>query len=113
FVRWEEYLRGSIEADGNKPMLLWQVPLGNQYFQTENNTDGHYQDNRAEYIFGHVPELVQNNIVGAMFMAGNAGNTTYNDAKKDGVTNPASFCTTDGISTGTVCNNHVSTVSDD
>jgi hypothetical protein len=113
FARWEQYLHSAIVADGNKSLLLWQVPLGNQYFQTENNTDGHYQDNRAEYIFSHIPELIQNGIVGAMFMAGNAGNTTYNDAKGDGITNPPSFCTTDGTSSGQICNNHASTVSDD
>ena len=47
-ITWQQYLNGSIASDNNKPMLLWQVPVGNQYFQTENNTDGHFQDNRAE-----------------------------------------------------------------
>ena len=98
FTRWEQYLHAAIAADGNQPMLLWQVPLGNQYFQTENNTNGHFQDNRAEYIFGHMPELISIGVVGALFGAGNGGNTTYSDASKDGITNPASFCTTDGIS---------------
>ena len=113
FMRWEEYLQGAITVDGNKPLYLWQVPLGNQYFDTVNNTDGHYQDNRAEYIFDHVPELIQTGIVGAMFMPGNAGNSTYNDARADGVTNPGSFCTTDGLSSGQICNDHTSTVADD
>ena len=31
----------------------------------------------------------------------------------DGITNPPSFCTTDGTSSGQVCNNHPSTVADD
>jgi hypothetical protein len=113
FARWEQYLHGAITTDANKPLYLWQVPLGNQYFDTVNNTDGHYQDNRAEYIFGHVPELIQTGIAGAMFMPGNAGNTTYNDARADGTTNPASFCTTDGLSSGQICNNHTSTAADD
>jgi hypothetical protein len=69
-------------------MLLRQVPVGNQYFQSENNTDGHFQDNRVEYIFNHIPELIQVGIVGALIGAGNAGNTSFGDAKKDGVTNP-------------------------
>ncbi|MGI9146849.1 MAG: hypothetical protein ACR2IK_09920 [Chloroflexota bacterium] len=113
FARWEQYLQAAIVADANRPMLLWQVPLGNQYFDTENNTDGHFQDNRAEYIFGHVQELINVGIVGAMFGAGNAGNTTYTDSKNDGITNPASFCTSDGISSGQICNTHVSSVPDD
>jgi hypothetical protein len=113
FARWESYLHGAIAADNTRPMLLWQVPIGNQYFQTENNTDGHFQDNRAEYIFGHIPELMQTGIIGVMFGAGNGGNTTYNDAKNDGVTNPPVICTSDGISSGQICNDHASTVSDD
>jgi hypothetical protein len=113
FTRWEQYLHGSIVADNNKPMLLWQVPVGNQYFLSENNTDGHYQDNRAEYIFAHMPELIQTGIIGALFGAGNAGNTTNGDAKKDGVTNPPAICTKDGISTGQICNDHPSAVADD
>jgi hypothetical protein len=93
--------------------LLWQVPVGNQYFDTENNTNNHYQDNRPEYIFGHISELIQSGIVGAIFASGNAGNTTYTDASGDGITNPASFCTTDGVSSGQICNNNTSSVSDD
>jgi hypothetical protein len=113
FARWEQYLHGAIAADNNKPMLLWQVPVGNQYFQSEDNTDGHFQDNRAEYIFNHVPELIQTGVVGALFGPGNAGNTSYGDSKKDGITNPAPICTTDGISSGQICNDHASTVADD
>jgi hypothetical protein len=113
FTRWEQYLHGAIVADANRPMLLWQVPLGNQYFDTENNTNGHFQDNRAEYIFGHVQELIGVGVVGALFGAGNSGNTTYTDSNKDGITNPAAFCTTDGSSSGQICNSHTSSVSDD
>jgi hypothetical protein len=113
FARWEQFLHAAVVADNNKPMLLWQVPVGNQYFQSENNTDGHFQDNRAEYIFGHVPELIQSGIVGALFGPGNAGNTTYGDAKGDSITNPPPICTTDGISKGQICNDHPSTVADD
>ena len=46
-------------ASAGQAVIVWQVPEGNQYFDTENNTDGHYQDNRAEYFFGHVGELAQ------------------------------------------------------
>lgn len=113
FARWEQYLGAAIAADNSKPMLLWQVPAGNQYFQSENNTDGHYQDNRAEYIFGHIPELIQIGIIGVMFGPGNGGNTTWGDTKGDGVTNPPVVCTTDGVSSGQICNDHPSTVPDD
>jgi hypothetical protein len=78
-----------------------------------NNTDGHYQDNRAEYFFSHLPELRDAGIVGLLFGAGNAGSTTNDDGKADGITNPASFCSTDGISSASICNDHASTSSDD
>jgi hypothetical protein len=94
-------------------MLLWQVPVGNQYFQTENNTDGHFQDNRVEYIFGDIPELIQTGIIGALLGPGNAGNTTYSDAKHDGVTNPRALCTSDAVSSGQICNDHPSALADD
>src|SRR6185437_2640754 len=113
FRRWEQYLQAIGSADGGKSMLLWKVPVGNQYFDTENNTNNHYQDNRPEYIFNHVSELIQYGIVGAIFASGNGGNTTYTDASGDGVTNPASFCTSAGTSSGSICNNHTSGVADD
>jgi hypothetical protein len=113
FKGWEQYLQGAHQADGGKSVLLWQVPDGNQYFDTVNNTNGHFQDNRAEYIFGHISELIQSGIVGAIFMPGNSGATNFDDAIADGVTNPASLCTSSGVSSGQVCNNHTSTVADD
>ena len=48
-----------------------------------------------------------------LFGAGNGGSTLHTDDKGDGVTNPASFCTTDGMSSGQVCNTSVSTNADD
>src|SRR5581483_4496070 len=112
FQRWETYVGAAGQATG-RPVMVWQVPEGNQYFDTENNTNGHYQDNRAEYFFGHIAELAQAGIIGVLFGAGNAGSTYHFDAMNDGVTNPPSFCTGDGLSSGQICTNHPSTVSDD
>jgi hypothetical protein len=112
FRRWEQFVSAVTQTAG-RPMLVWQVPLGNQWFQTMNNSDGHYQDNRAEYFFSHLAELRDAGIVGLLFGAGNAGSTTNDDGKADGVTNPASFCSTDGISSASICNNHASTSADD
>jgi hypothetical protein len=113
FLRWEQWVAGVVQSAGNKPMVVWQVPIGNQYFQTMNNTSGHYQDNRAEYFFGHLDELRQVGIVGLLFGGGGGGVTTYSDADNDGISNPPAFCTTDGISSGQICNDHPSTVTDD
>jgi hypothetical protein len=113
FHRWEQFLQSTSAADGGRSMLLWQVPVGNQYFDTENNTNDHYQDNRPEYVFSHISELIQNGIIGAIFAPGNAGNTSYTDSDNDRVVNFASSCTTNGISSGQICNNHTATVADD
>jgi hypothetical protein len=112
FHRWEDYVAAFTAASARSAMI-WQIPLGNQYFQTENNSDGHYQDNRVEYFFAHPQELVDVGVIALLFGRGNGGSTTYTDDKGDGITNPASFCTTDGFSSGQICNDHVSSVSDD
>jgi hypothetical protein len=112
FHRWEHYVRSVADASG-RPVVLWQVPEGNQYYRTESNSDGHYQDNRAEYFFGHVGELIDSGVIAVLFGAGNGGSTVHTDGKGDGVTNPPSFCTTDGVSSGQVCNGHDSSWPDD
>ena len=112
FTRWEQYL-GAVTAATGRRAMVWQVPLGNQYFDTDNNTTGHYQDNRAEYFFAHMAELRSVGVIAVLYGRGNAGSTTNTDAQGDGVTNPAPICTSDGLSSGVVCNNHVSSVADD
>jgi hypothetical protein len=112
FHRWEDYVAAFTTTSG-RPAMVWQIPLGNQYFQTEDDTDGHYQDNRAEYFFAHPQELVDAGVIALLFGRGNGGSTTYTDDKGDGITNPASFCTTDGVSSGQICNDHVSSEPDD
>jgi hypothetical protein len=112
FARWEDYL-GAVTAATGRRAVVWQVPLGNQYFDTENNSAGHYQDNRAEYFFGHMAELRDIGVIAVLYGRGNAGSTTNTDAQGDGVTNPTPICTSDGMSSGSVCNSHTSTVADD
>jgi hypothetical protein len=112
FRRWEQFV-SAVSNVAARPVIVWQIPLGNQYFETENNTWNHYQDNRAEYFFGHVAELRANGIIALLFGRGNDGSSANYDANGDGVTNPASSCSTDGVSSGSVCNSHASTVADD
>jgi len=112
FARWEDYL-GAVTAATGRRAMVWQVPLGNQYFDTDNNTPGHYQDNRAEYFFGHMADLSSIGVIGVLYGRGNAGSTTNTDAQGDGVTNPTPICDSDGLSSGSICNTHVSNVADD
>ena len=108
FSRWLAFM-SRIHTDTGLPLVEWQVPVGNQYFDTMNNTDGHYQDNRAEYFLAHPDQLTAAGIVAVLFGSGNAGQTTYTDAKGDGVTNPAAVSSWQCNG----CNNHTSTVADD
>ena len=112
FHRWEAYL-GAATSVAGLPAMVWQIPLGNQYFRTVSNTDGHYQDNRVEYLFDHMEELRSIGVIGLLFGRGNAGSTTNTDDRGDGITNPAPLCTGDGMGGGEICNTHESTVADD
>ena len=93
FNRMEEWM-GQIVTQTGKRVLMWQVPNGNGVYRTENNTDGHWQDNRAEYFLnpltgrGHIGEWANAGFLGMMFGAGVGSQTHYFDYKADGVTNP-------------------------
>ena len=74
-------------------MAAWQIPLGNTVMRAENNTSGHYQDNRAQWLLGpqsrtHLRQYIQAGFVGFLFGGGASGTTCACDADKDGVTNP-------------------------
>lgn len=89
-------------------IVLWQVPEGNQFFTTENNTQHHTQDNRAEYILGHIVDFANAGIAGVLFGPGNGG-TMVDDASHDGVTNPPTI----GTYQCDRCNTHLSIYPDD
>jgi len=86
FARYLDFLSG-LSKGTHRRMVLWQVPIGNQYFDTMDNTQGHYQDNRAEYILGHVSDFAKAGVISVLFGAGNNG-TKNIDAMQDGITNP-------------------------
>lgn len=76
------------------PLIAWQIPMGNTFMDSCNNTDGHYMDNRAEYWLEgypkntHIAEFAAAGYIGLLFGGGAGGCTGVNDGKKDGVTNP-------------------------
>jgi hypothetical protein len=108
FARWLAFMN-RLHADTGVPLIEWQVPVGNQYFDTMNNTAGHYQDNRAEYFLAHPDQLTAAGIVAVLFGKANQYQTDYADDDADGVTNPAPIATWQC----NLCNNHVSNVTDD
>jgi hypothetical protein len=110
FPNFARYLRfvAALSDGTSRRVLMWQVPAGNQYFDTENNRPGHTQDNRAAYILQNIPALVRAGIVGVLFGPGKSG-TMVDDARRDGTTNPAPVRS---YKCG-FCNVHVSRYPDD
>ncbi|MGH2517762.1 MAG: hypothetical protein ACRDHP_19110, partial [Ktedonobacterales bacterium] len=66
FARYLSFIGDITRATGKK-VVMWQVPEGNQYFDTENNTSHHSQDNRATYILGHVAAFARAGVIGVLF----------------------------------------------
>ncbi len=50
FRRNARFLSGVSSGIG-KRIVMWQIPLGNTKMRSQNNTTGHYQDNRTEWLF--------------------------------------------------------------
>jgi hypothetical protein len=92
FDRFKQYIAAIYQATGLKSML-WQTPIGNTLYLTCNNTNYHYQDNRAQYFLQagnrqHIIDYVNAGVIGVMFGEGQTGNTSYWDNAGDGITNP-------------------------
>jgi hypothetical protein len=75
-------------------MVAWQIPLGNTLMRASDNTWGHFQDNRVQWLLGgssraHLRAYLNAGYVGFLFGGGAGGTTCACDAQHDGVTNPA------------------------
>jgi PKD repeat protein len=108
FARWLAFM-SQLHTDLGVPLVEWQVPVGNQYFLSENNTPGHYQDNRVEYFLAHPADLMAAGIVAVLIGKANSGQTNYVDDIGDGITNPAAVVSWQC----NLCNNHTSAYPDD
>jgi hypothetical protein len=97
----EDFRRNTLFLSGfstatNKRIVLWQIPLGNMQMRAENNTTGHYQDNRPEWLLNepartHLAAYRDAGVVAFLFGGGASGTTCACDAQNDGVTNPAAI----------------------
>jgi DNA-binding transcriptional regulator YdaS (Cro superfamily) len=107
FARYLKFI-SVLTATAGRRVVMWQVPEGNQYFATMNDSHHHTQDNRAEYILAHVLDFARAGVVAVLFGPGNDG-TTVDDAAHDGVANfpPISDFECDR------CNVHLSSYPDD
>ena len=75
-------------------MAAWQIPLGNTLMSAMDDTWGHYQDNRVQWLLGdsgraHLRAYAAAGYVGFLFGGGADGTTCACDGRHDGVTNPA------------------------
>jgi len=115
FPNFSRYLAwvAELAARTSRPQVAWQVPLGNQYFLTMNNTCGHYQDNVAQYFLAHPADLSAAGLIAVLFGSGNDCQTTNTDARKDGITNNNGTPTTDVLGHCLACNSHSSVYPDD
>ena len=95
FRRNARFLRG-FSTGANKRIVMWQIPLGNTKMRAMNNTKGHYQDNRPEWLLDDAPRTNlatyrDAGVVAFLFAGGATDTTCACDAKSDGVTNPAAI----------------------
>jgi hypothetical protein len=92
FHRHLVYAATFVRATGLR-MVAWQIPLGNTLMRAENDSWGHYQDNRVQWLLGdkdraHLAGYVKAGFAGFLFGGGAGGTTCACDAQHDGVTNP-------------------------
>ncbi|HEX6348399.1 MAG TPA: hypothetical protein VF160_03295 [Candidatus Dormibacteraeota bacterium] len=112
FTRYLSWV-SELHARTAKPQIVWQVPMGNQYFLTLNNTCGHYQDNIAPYFIAHPGDLYAAGLIAVIFGPGNGCQTNYDDSQGDGVTNNGGVPTSDAAGGCIACNTHPSIYPDD
>jgi hypothetical protein len=95
FRRSTRFLGGFSTAAG-KRIVMWQIPLGNTKMRAQNNTTGHYQDNRPEWLLDdplrtHLAAYRDAGVVAFLFGGGAGGTTCACNGQGDGVTNPAAI----------------------
>jgi hypothetical protein len=95
FTRNIRYISDFVAGTG-KRVAMWQIPLGNTKMKAMDNSWGHYQDNRPEYLLddagrANLAKYANAGVVAFMFGGGAGGTTCACDADGDGVTNPAAI----------------------
>ena len=100
FERKFDFIEAIYKKTGLRGML-WQIPIGNRFYLSMNNTEGHYQDNKVEHLLGdgsraNIERYVQYGVIGALFGDGEGRQTHFADRRNDGVTNPGSISSRGG-----------------
>jgi hypothetical protein len=96
------YISAFVQT-ARKRVVIWQIPFGNTKMRAENNTTGHYQDNKVEWLLDdpahtHLRAYANAGVVAFLFGGGGSGVTCACDADHDGVVNPAPIYGNDALS---------------
>jgi hypothetical protein len=72
-----------------RPIVMWQIPLGNTVSPVVNNTPYHYRDNKVQWFLaagarGHLESFVRAGVVALLFGGGQAQDTDTGEASGDG-----------------------------
>ena len=97
FARFAHYL-GAVHARVDRPIVLWQIPLGNTLYRAMDDSPHHYADNRVQWLLGassreHLRPYLDAGVVALLFGSGQPDGTCACDAAGDGVTNPPPYGT--------------------
>ena len=92
FARFARYI-GVVHAKLARPVVLWQIPLGNTLYRAMDDSPHHYADNRVQWLLGgsareHLKPFLDAGVVALLFGSGQGDGTCACDAARDGVTNP-------------------------
>ncbi len=55
-----------------KPVVLWQIPLGNM---AQNNTNNHYKDDKVDWFFAHMDQVANAHVAALLFGPGHGEQT--------------------------------------
>ncbi len=102
FVRYARFVAGYVAGAGQR-VVVWQIPLGNTKMRAQDNTWGHYQDNRPEWFLDdpggtHLALWRDAGVIGLFFGGGADGTTCACDGQNDGTTNPPAIDGNDRLS---------------
>ena len=92
FRRNVRFLTG-VSSQIRLALVMWQVPLGNTLMRAMNNTPGHYQDNKVQWLLGaqrdeHLEAYMRAGVVAFLFGHAVPEATCACDEQADGITNP-------------------------
>ncbi len=92
FVRYARFIKGYVAGTGHR-VVVWQIPLGNTKMRAQDDSWGHYQDNRVQWFLDdpggtHLALWRDAGVIALLFGGGAGGTTCACDAVNDGTTDP-------------------------